>query len=360
MSTSDEDSDSPPDNAPRARSEILHEWAAKRRARGAQTAETRLRYERIAESMIREHGTLDRAVSALAHERGAPMRLATFHSRKAALKYRARTEGDDALLSRLEKLRLPSARIKPAKDLPTRRLKTIPDEDLDTLIEYFRTAPERAEKIRAANPAVNPIWASRTSLFLLATIRTGLRPSEWPSARIISLPSEDPDLPEEPCLRVQTGKSISNKPRCRDIPIDNSDDLDLITRHLYEIETSGLPFRTYYQRCKDRLSAANRVCFPGRKRRISLYSGRHTFHARLVSRYLSNAMIAYLMGHALSSAVTSGRSYGRGGAGVFGPDYDPAAYQEMPDRPEPTPSADEPKPPAPRPTKPPDNGNGPT
>lgn len=317
-------------SAPRPRSEILQEWAAIRRARGTRTEETRRRYRRTVESLIQEHGTLQRAVQSLSEEGGPRMRLSTFVSIKAALRHHALTTDDNDLLTRLQGLRLPQSRIKASRELRTRRVKTISDADLDTIIEHLYTAQERAERMRAANPQVNPIWASRASLFLLATTLTGLRPGEWPTARIISTPSGEPDEPDNHVLRVRTGKTLSDTSRYRDIPISNLDDLDLIERHLHEIEVSGVPFETYYARCKSRLSTANRVCFPGRKARISLYSARHTFHARLIDQRFPKSLIAYLMGHAASSSVTSGRAYGKGGGAGFGPDYDPELYQEAP------------------------------
>lgn len=322
-------SENAPGEARRPRSEIMQEWAAIRRARGTQTEETRRRYRRTVESLIQEHGTLRRAMESLSDEVGPHMRLSTFFSIKAALRHHALTHDDTALLERVRELKLPRARIKTSREMRTRRVKTISDADLDIIIEHLYTAQERAEKMRAANPQVNPVWASRASLFLLATTLTGLRPSEWPTAQIISTPSGGPDDPDNHVLRVRTGKTLSETPRYRDIPISNLDDLDLIERHLHEIEVSGVSFETYYKRCKDRLSTANRVCFPDRKARISLYSGRNTFHARLIEQRFPKSLIAYLMGHAASSSVTSGRAYGRGGGAGFGPDYDPEQYREI-------------------------------
>lgn len=52
-----------PSRAPRVHDRnILQEWAAKPRARGAQTSETRRRYDRIMESLIRKRGSLNRAL----------------------------------------------------------------------------------------------------------------------------------------------------------------------------------------------------------------------------------------------------------------------------------------------------------
>ncbi len=313
------------------RADLIREWADKRRERGPQSEQTIDRYRKTGERLVARYGNLDRAIDALLRPDGPVMRKGTWLNIMAALRWHARQTGNTAMLRRLDGAALPPHRNRRASGLRFRRAKIVTPDDLKTIVGWLETAPGRSARILAANPDVDPAWATRASLYLLASSLTGLRPSEWSDARIVRLAAATPDEPDQFVLRARTGKAIHDEARYRDIPLEQEDDRQIVKSHLAEIAASPVPFETYLRRCQARLTAANKACFPGRRTRISLYSGRHTFHARLVSQKFPQTIIAYLMGHSPSSSEISGRSYGRGKSGSkIGPSYDPGTHHDQP------------------------------
>ncbi len=313
-----------PADLARSRADLLQIWASKRRERGVRSSKTLDRYSALVARLQMQHGDLEKAVVAIEAPTGPKMRLNTFHSIMAALRHHAASTGDAAFTARLQSVRIVPSRLKKAHETDHRRAKTIPGEDLNLIVAWLQDMPRRyrTPRVVALNgDKYDPRWALRACTFLIATNLVGLRPSEWERARLVTVSDPNPDVGEDHhFIRAVTGKSIRADERYRDIPISNLDDKALLELHLADIKESGVPFDEYLRRCQSRITRANRACFPGRRTTITLYSGRHNFHAGLVQQRFPRATIAYLMGHATSSAEVSGRSYGSGtGGNTLGP-----------------------------------------
>lgn len=302
------------------RSTRYRAWAEMRRRRGPQSPDTIRRYEKAVAYLINRHGSLESAVDWLASADGDHLRKSYFSSLRSAVRFEALRSNNEAVLEKLHGLHLSKDRLKKAKDLAHRRAKVITVAEMDKLIDWLMDAATRSQKIAAANPNANPIWSYRTAYFLLASNATGLRPVEWQHAKLVR--EVDAGGMERVVLRVRNAKTLSPEPRYRDLVIDNDLMISAITSHLANISEAleaGVSYPTYYARCRNRLMWANRNCWPRRRSMISFYSARNNFHARLINVRMPLGLIAYLMGHAPSSADISGGSYGRSGRGGIAP-----------------------------------------
>jgi len=178
-----------------------------------------------------------------------------------------------------------------------KKQKKIPEKDLETLADYF-----------LANPGIR--HGTATFYWLVSGLWTGLRPSEWQSARLID------DADGNCALIVSNAKNTNGRSHGDDriIHLNNISELELtvIRLHLTNIATAknnDIRFTAVYKHCRDCLYAANKKLWPKRHKFISLYSARHQFAADAKKSGLSQSAIAALMGHA--SEDTAGIHYGR-------------------------------------------------
>lgn len=159
-------------------------------------------------------------------------------------------------------------------------------------------------------------WSFPTSMWLEASVLTGLRPSEWQSARL--------ELGEsgEPVLVITNAKNSNGRANgdqrtllLANLPETN---LALISVHLGVVaEMVGRNlWDRYYRECRKTLYKATRALWPKRISYPTLYSGRHQFSADAKRSGLSKIEVAALMGHA--SEETAGRHYGKKRSGRNG------------------------------------------
>lgn len=207
----------------------------------------------------------------------------------------------------IERLRAMTAQPCLAKSDRTsgKKAKRLSQEDLLTLCLYL----ERR----------SGVWGARTARWLLAGYATGLRPMEWTDCRWV-------DFEGVRALQVKNAKSTNGRAHGehRHLLIEGWDDevQSIIDTHMTEVQRFNERGRyfSYYDTCRNTLYRAARSCFPGRKRRPSLYTARHQFAAD-AKQSQSARVAAALMGHGIDKTVQ--RQYAqarhgqtRGGGGL--------------------------------------------
>lgn len=182
--------------------------------------------------------------------------------------------------------------------------KKISTVDIEKLADYF-----------LANQGIRHGMA--TLYWLVSGLWTGLRPSEWQSARLIV--NADGNW----VLIVKNAKNTNGRShgieRIIHLTSVSEIELEVIRQHLANIasaKNNGIKFIAVYNHCRDCLYSANQKLWPHRTKLISLYSARHQFAADAKKNGLSQAAIAALMGHA--SEETAGIHYGRRVSGQGG------------------------------------------
>lgn len=210
--------------------------------------------------------------------------------------------GDDPAWAAIKMLRQADSKLCMHGPLAPRRtssskLRRLPLSDLNRLLAQLRSEPGR--------------WSGATALLLQAGIVTGLRPSEWPGARLV-------ETREGPLLRVRNAKHSNGRahgPERRMSIIVDEAALTVVEAMLEYVE-AALDFTswdTVYEGCRKTLYRTCRALWPRRTRYPTLYSSRHQFAADCKSSGLRPADLAALMGHA--SIDTAMTHYGRRQAG---------------------------------------------
>lgn len=186
--------------------------------------------------------------------------------------------------------------------------KSAPVADLEKLGEYMlrRRIGAKPGDPNSGIPA-SDITANRLAFrWLIAGQATGLRPSEWLTAKI-----DSPD--GRPWLVVNNAKNTQGRTfgptRCLDLsslPANRIQILRDLIEELQGYQREG-QFETVMTDCRKALWRANRAIWPHRKRHITLYSGRHQFSANAKSK-MSKEEVAALLGH--RSTRTAALHYG--------------------------------------------------
>lgn len=188
------------------------------------------------------------------------------------------------------------------------------------------------EKLRARLAARPSRWSAGLALWLQAGRLTGLRPCEWPSARLLHKDGE-------PVLQVRNAKHTNGRAhgefRHLRLGALDSDALQIVadmlewvqhiqTQQSWEYVTGG---------CRDTLTRVSRKLWPSRKRFPTLYSARHQFAADAKKSGMPAVELAALMGHAVSDTLVE--HYGRRthGQGGFSVQADPEEVERVIDRP---------------------------
>lgn len=182
------------------------------------------------------------------------------------------------------------------------RDKSIPAKQFDKIITHLATAYSERNQ-----------WARRSQSFAMATIATGLRPTEWVNAQIRpALPSEVPLGQAEAgwlAVVVDTAKRKAGEPDwVRTIVVEPGVYQIHVRQHYEEIQTALASradaheaAKNYSRRCSTALGRACKELWPTGVRgkspiRITLYSLRHQARANVAAAY-GAFVAAAMMGH---------------------------------------------------------------
>ncbi len=166
--------------------------------------------------------------------------------------------------------------------------------------------------------------------YLVASVRCGLRPCEWPST--VRLPASEGDVL---VLRVANAKhgplrAHGSHRTLRFLALSETDRA-AIARWMKSVAAcEGDAYDTMLSRISDLLYRTTRALWPRRRRYPTLYTPRHEFSAMAKLVY-ERAEVAALMGHATD--LTASVHYGRCRVGSLPPDLS-AAIASLP-RPDP-------------------------
>lgn len=198
------------------------------------------------------------------------------------------------------------------KDAPARtsssKKKSLSPDELVLIIDYLASHKSR--------------WSVTASLWLQASVLTGLRPGEWRSARL-----EKNDAGEFELVVVNaknTNGRAHGEMRRLLLRGMEENELNIIRFQINatEIVLGGNLWDQYYRGCRKSVYIAVRALWPRRTQYPTLYTGRHQFAADAKRSGLLKSEVAALMGHA--SSITAGRHYGKKRSGQSGFSVQPA------------------------------------
>lgn len=178
-----------------------------------------------------------------------------------------------------------------------KKLRALPNKDFDTLCHYVQS------KVGVH------AWAAALLVWCRAAHPTGLRPSEWSGASLITLPTG------HPALVVTNAKATNGRgngeTRTLDLSGCSVDEIHALEEMLEIAE--GFRQDGGYERFQDRLRQylykAARAALGRRERYPSLYTFRHQFAAN-AKRQFNQGEVAALLGH--GSDATASRHYAQG------------------------------------------------
>lgn len=183
-------------------------------------------------------------------------------------------------------------------DLPERtsagRRKNVTLEDIGRLLNSLNNGR-----------ATRASWKLRAAHWLLASLCTGLRPSEWETAQWL-------DGSDQSQLYVQNAKWRADQPdvnRFRVVEVDKEYQL-WVTVHMASIKAAlaeGYTFRQAYDHCRAALRRAVEQLW-GNSKQISLYTMRGQFSSNAKAQ-MPLVDVSALMGHA--NPRTTQRNYGK-------------------------------------------------
>lgn len=289
--------------------------------------QTRLRYQVVVRRLLHKHGNLENTLHWLTHSQQT-IRRRTFSVYRAALKSVAQENGWD--VSALDDVNSNDFRKKMKDSSGHIMVKKIKTEDLLMLTSWLIETDKRPT---SPNPNTDLRWPVRAIFMLLATIHTGLRPVEWEKAELVKRPEEWPGPKGSWAILCQNAKNMGRPDSHRYVPIAD-DNYDQVKRHLELVkewrdeQTDDMKdykkeWEYYHNQCSRRLRQAYDALAHSGMKNITMYSGRHQFHANLIANQYHPDEIALLMGH---TAISSGKHYGKSRGGAFGPEdgFNPA------------------------------------
>lgn len=237
-----------------------------------------------------------------------PLSKASWRLYRAALVFAAQQQGYPEIASRIA---LISGGVK--KSLRQGRVKSLKPPDWDQMLQLVRDRSDMPGTL---------------TLFLQASMLTGLRPSEWQRAELVL-------LSDKPALLVQNAKQSNGRShgQTRTIVLSgmSEDAVALIGRQIDHVRQKLLDLGSWsdlYPQLKFSLRHAIRERWPDPVKRPTLYIARHLFAANAKAAGRSKEEVAALMGHA--SEETASEHYGRRRYGdrrlhlvePFGPDIE--------------------------------------
>lgn len=284
--------------------------------------QTKLRYHVMVRRLITKHGNLENALKWLTSSQKI-IRRRTYSVYKAALKYVAKENGWNVDI--LDTTSSNDFRKKMKDSSGHIMVKKIKTEDLLMLTSWLIETDKRPA---SPNPNTDLRWPIRAIFMLLATIHTGLRPVEWENAELVARPPDWPGPKGDYAVKCQNAKIMGvDTGGHRYVPISN-ENVDQVRRHLEmvqewksEITPDMMEYKKkwlfYHSQCSKRLHQGYEALAHAGLKNVTMYSGRHQFHANLLANGYPLDEIALLMGH---TAVSSGNHYGKSKGGAFGPE----------------------------------------
>lgn len=238
----------------------------------------------------------------LANRKGLTLKKASYRQYRAALKFWFDKYPD------------------PTTDAAHAVLRAVQPEDI------CRKTSDATTSRRAKKISVETMWYTINSLrnlryghaaidWLIATLWSGLRPCEWPNAKL-------EQTAEGLHLRVVNGKSTNDRAHgeTRTIPLADvtAEGMPYILRHVARVASSVAidNFDAFYEGCRNAIWEA-RAFLPRRiqRKRVTLYTMRHQFHADLHRSGRTTRERAALMGHATDRTCQTHYANGRSGSG---------------------------------------------
>lgn len=249
----------------------------------------------------------------------------TFRQYKNSLVYFFETSGRKDLETALRSLTRkefpePKPKIKRTSAMKTKR---VTEADEETITKHLSKKTENIHENTLNN---------RTYVYFKSTIITGLRPSEWIASKLEHNYKMPDGTIEKTVLIVKNGKASNGRSHGENRHVILSEisdaDIKIVSTHrrfLYEHLLNGNNFDKYYNACRGKLARTCKTCWPRRKTRVSLYSGRHQFSANLKANGATRPEVAATMGH--GSDETATKHYGRKTAGKRGPTARSASHE---------------------------------
>ena len=235
--------------------------------------------------------------------RRCELRPASWRAYKAAIRFwlNERVPADAAALEALEQAGGMEC-LKKSNRTSSRKARRILGPDLRRIREFLFNSRGK--------------WARPTAIWLTIGIVTGLRPSEWRSAKL--------DIAAK-LLIVRNAKNSNGRANGERRTLDLSGFpetvWELVRSHVRFVGEfqSEQQFRRVYRACAKTLYLANAAIWPRRrtsrrKKNVTLYSARHQFSANAKKGGATRAEVAALMGH--GSDATAVRHYGRRRSGT--------------------------------------------
>lgn len=224
----------------------------------------------------------------------ATLEGATVRQYRSALSYYFEKIGRHNLSTEVTTLKSGPKKEDREKLTSAKKRKTIPYEDLKSLLEEINRRKMKKKLLLQA--------------FIACSLMTGLRPVEWNDARIV-------DLDGTPALKVRNAKSTQGRSHgeFRHILLKQGYGEQDIATIKWLTEQARGPREQWMkelERLRDVMRRLNEKLFPRRRTRYTLYTFRHQFIANLKKiRGYSPREIAALVGHGTDE--TANRHYGR-------------------------------------------------
>jgi integrase len=190
-------------------------------------------------------------------------------------------------------------------DLQTssQRRKVLSERDFELLTEHFSTGTKS-------------VYGQPTLYWLIASVLTGLRPSEWETARF---ESDDSLMLIVDNCKTTNGRSFGEI-RKLDVSSFTEDEVASLKAHMKLVKLwidRGMSFDSYHSGCSKALYRGCKSIWGNRRlRKISLYTGRHQFSANFKLVGGRHKERAAVMGH--KTTKTSAAHYGRTSTGKSG------------------------------------------
>jgi integrase len=178
----------------------------------------------------------------------------------------------------------------------SKKAKKLSQNDVSTLIDYVRAQKGQRLAIQAC-------------AFVIAALATGLRPSEWPGAKL----SQEPDgtwLLTVRNAKATNGRGNGSSRTLRLIDVSAQELVAIEGMTLIAAVTDQEPggYPGWQKRLRHYLYRAARAALGRRANYPSLYTFRHQFAANAKANH-SREEVAAMMGH--GSAATAGRNYAK-------------------------------------------------
>lgn len=190
----------------------------------------------------------------------------------------------------------------------------VKEERKINLKNSLRTSSQKAKRLtlddldllRAELHISKSQFASRTALWFMAGMLTGLRPTEWRDARLVL------NKKGEKILLVQNAKNTNGRAhgKEREIGLGNllPEDLAIIEDHVESITRyqgqGDDAFEDYYYNCRRLISHVGDRLWPRRVKHPTLYTARHMFAADIKNQFDVYG-VAALMGHASTRTASA-------------------------------------------------------